>query len=137
MGEINNTASLRVLNPQYDPYSINLDKVISMESSGNPQAFNVGSQAKGLGQITPIALRDWNQMNPQDQYSPNQLYDPQINQKIAYWMLTERLPQQLRSKGVPVTLETVLQAYHDGAGNVAAGRIGPEGRGYIPKYKKG
>jgi hypothetical protein len=109
------------------------DRVYQIESSGNPNAYNKSSHATGLGQITPIALKDWNQMNS-DQYSLPQLYDPQINQRVAYWTLTQRIPSMLQAYGKEVTPENVLWAYHDGIGNVRKGKKSAAAEEYIRRY---
>ena len=54
---------------------VNYDAIAQIESSGNPKAFNKKSKARGLLQITPIALADWNQMNPKQTYSEKDLFD--------------------------------------------------------------
>ena len=113
---------------------INLDKVISIESNWNADAFNRKSKAKGLGQITPIALQDYNNLNPDDKYTYEQLADPQINQKITYWTLTERIPQMLRSYNIPVTTDNILWAYNAGIGRVVKGELPNETKDYIKKY---
>jgi hypothetical protein len=115
---------------------VNPETVYNIESSGKPNAYNPVSNARGLGQITPIALKDYNQMNPSDNYNSQQLYDPQINQKIAYWTLTQRIPSMLQAYKKAVTPENVLWAYHDGIGNVQRGYKSEAVKEYIKKYFK-
>ena len=120
------------------PYTeVNLDRVIDIESSGRWDAYNPMSNARGLGQITPIALKDWNALNPGETYNLAQLFDPQINQKIAYWTLTQRIPQMLQAYRLAVTPENVLWAYNAGIGRVRQGIKPKETREYIKKYFKG
>ena len=115
-------------------YLVNLDKVISIESDWKADAYNKKSKARGLGQITPIALQDYNNLNPNDKYTYEQLDDPQINQKITYWTLTERIPQMLRHFNVPVTTDNILWSYNAGIGRVVEGKLPEETRKYIQKY---
>lgn len=116
--------------------SVNPEAVKYIESSFNPLAVNKKTDAVGWGQITPIALRDYNQMNPRDTYTRQQLFDPQINSKIMTWMIDERLPQQLQAYGVTPTPEKIIWAYHDGSKNVANGYMSDNARNYLIKYRE-
>jgi len=95
------------------------DALIMQESSGNPSAYNPESGARGLGQITPIALKDFNQENPNTNYTMDDMYDPQKNMRVAYWTLYKRIPQFLRNKNMALTIENVLATYNYGIGNVS------------------
>lgn len=112
---------------------VDVDRVIQLESSGNPQETNKASGARGLGQITPIALKDYNQLNPQH-YAWAQMYDPQINQKVTYWTLTQRIPSMLQHYGIQSTPHNVLWAYHDGVSNVAKGKMSKEAQEELRRY---
>ena len=114
---------------------IDLKKIVQIESSGNPLAHNSGSGAAGLAQITPIALQDWNKMNPSEQYLYNHLFNPQVNIKIANWYFNNRIPQMLKHYNMPVTLDNVLAAYNSGIGNVIKKRLPKETVDYIKKYR--
>jgi soluble lytic murein transglycosylase-like protein len=119
----------------YDEFytGVNPDRVYQIESSGNPLAYNRDSGARGLGQITDIARRDYNKQNKEN-YQPLQLFDPQVNQKIAYWTLTQRIPSMLQSYGKEVTPENVLWAYHDGIGNVKKNYKSDAVKEYLRRY---
>jgi hypothetical protein len=95
---------------------VNLDIVIKIESTWNGNAVNRYSRATGLGQITPIALRDFNQLNG-TRYTMQDLKDPQRNMRISYWTLNERIPQLLRNFKKAVTLENILASYNWGINN--------------------
>jgi hypothetical protein len=116
------------------PDLINLEKVKAIESSGDPYAYNNRTQATGLFQITPVALKDWNQLHPKEQYGQQWLFDENVNTKIASWYLYKRIPQMLQSFGLPVTQDNILRAYHDGVGNVAKGYTSSAGKDYLRKY---
>ena len=47
---------------------VDMDNIYRIESSHNPKAYNSGSKAKGLGQITPIVLKEWNNYHPNDKH---------------------------------------------------------------------
>jgi hypothetical protein len=130
-----NLWGLAVPNYYNDFYAgINPQRVYQIESNSNPNAVNQNTGARGLGQIMPIALKDYNQQNPQDTYQWNQMMDPQINQKVAYWTLTQRIPSMLQAYKKPVTPENVLWAYHDGIGNVQKGYKSDAVKEYIKRY---
>lgn len=121
--------------------TVDLDAVRMIESSGNPQAYNESSGARGLYQITKICLDDWNGMHPREQYSLDDLWDPKINKRIAVWYLFDRIPQLLDHYGVLITTENILISYHDGIGNLRKylkGKrvLGKEMIGYVEKYNK-
>jgi soluble lytic murein transglycosylase-like protein len=114
---------------------INLDTIRAIESGGNPRAYNKGSGARGLYQITDICRRDYNQMTGA-KVQPDDLWEPETNRRIANWYLHTRIPQLLRHYGKPVTVETVLTAYNAGIRYV--GRELPrETVNYIAKYERG
>lgn len=131
--EITNAPKIRAM---ITPNAVDYEAIKYIESSSNPAAHNKTTDARGWGQITPIALRDYNQMNPRDTYTPEQLYDPQINSKIMTWLVDERIPQQLQAYKVQPTVENVIWAYHDGAKNVAKGYMSKNARNYLIKYKR-
>jgi soluble lytic murein transglycosylase-like protein len=64
------------------------------------------------------------------------LYDVKLNKKVAVWYLTRRIPQMLRAKGKPVTVENILIAYNAGIGRVVKGIKPSETRQYLKKYQK-
>ncbi len=126
------------------PVELNYDAIEQIESSGNPRAYNRNSGARGLRQITPIVLKEWNQLHPNEQYSLEDLFDARINRKIGNWYLEERIPYYLKYYGLEDNVENRLASYNWGIGNVK--RIGGirrnmdilprETRNYIEKYKQ-
>lgn len=122
---------------------INLSAIVKIESDGNPKAFNKKSGARGLCQITEVCLAEWNRNNPRDRHSIGDLFNPSINQKIASWYLSKRIPEMLVAYGFEVTIENVLTAYNWGIGNLVklqapGNRFKPvpvETENYITKYK--
>lgn len=102
-----------------------LDAVIMQESSNNPNAYNKKSGAKGLMQITPITLADYNLENETD-YLENSLFNPEVNKQIGKWYLYERIPQMLKTYKIPLTIDNILIAYNFGIGNLKRGKSLPE-----------
>jgi soluble lytic murein transglycosylase-like protein len=114
---------------------VDMNKIYSIESSNNPQAHNKTSNAKGLGQITPIVLKEWNNFHPKDRHSDGDLFNADTNKKIASWYMNKRIPQMLKAKGLKDTPENRLVAYNAGISKV--GKILPrETANYIKKYKQ-
>ncbi len=122
------------------PFIPNLEAIKQIESSGNPTAFNKGSGARGLFQITPVVLKEWNQKNPKEKYSTKQLFDPEVNTKIAGWYLDRLANHYAPHYGIEPTTENILGMYNWGMGNVKKLKEGkikampPETTNYIKKY---
>ena len=96
-----------------------IDRIIRIESGYDNTAYNTKSKARGLMQITPIVLKEWNEFNPKEKYSKNKLFDPEVNIKIGKWYLFPRianhyLPFYELNKDVP----NILTAWDWGIGNL-------------------
>jgi len=120
----------------------NIDYIIKNESDGDPFAYNKGSGARGLMQITRIGLNDWNNYHPKEKYKPDDLWEPEINVKIGTWMMNERGPQLLKAYRFEDTTTNRLINYNHGIGNMQKwrkkgggfDRLPDETQGYINKY---
>jgi len=116
-------------------FSLDLSIIKQIESSGNPLAYNKSSHARGLFQITPICLKEYNNFHT-EQYDLSDLFNPIINEKIAAWYLEKRIPQMLKHFGKDVSLENILISYNAGVSYVVSGKPLPlETVNYIKKYK--
>lgn len=116
--------------------NIDMNKIYQIESSGNPNAYNRTSGARGLGQITPIVLKEWNNMNPKNKYTTNALNDKVVNMKISDWYMNKRIPQMLKAKGLQDTIKNRLIAYNAGIGHVGKSILPKETFNYIQKYQQ-
>ena len=115
---------------------INIDTIIQLESSGNPNAYNSKDGDSGLMQITPILLAEWNIFH-KTKVTQKDLFNADLNRRIGTWYLTKRIPQMLRAFKKPVTIENILICYNAGIAYVAKNRKLPEvTKRYIEKYKK-
>ena len=115
---------------------VNMDAIKQIESSGNPSAYNRGSQARGLYQITPIVLKEYNQFNHAG-YMKEDLFDPEINAIIAEWYIGKRIPAMLKYYKKEVNLTNIIIAYNAGISYVVKNKPLPiETIKYIAKYKK-
>ena len=113
---------------------IDMTKISQIESSNNPEAYNAKSQARGKNQITPIVLKEWNNYHKSEQHGVKDLFNEEINDKIANWYMNKRIPQMLKAKKIKDTVENRLIAYNYGIGNI--GKPLPlETRNYLKKYR--
>jgi len=119
----------------YGANLIDLNKIKQIESHGNPLAYNKGSGARGLYQITAICLQEYNNFN-HSTYSLNDLFNPTTNEKIASWYLEKRIPQMLKYYNLDVTVENILWAYNGGIGKVKKNIMDRETANYIEKYNR-
>lgn len=116
---------------------IELKKIISIESRGNSRAYNSRSKARGLCQITPICLREYNNFHKSEQYTLNDLWNPEINKKIAIWYLEVRIPQMLKYYGYEISVENIIISYNAGIDYVVSRReLKQETIDYINKYRR-
>lgn len=117
---------------------IDLNRIAQIESSNNPNAWNKAEDGRGLFQINPICLKEWNNFHPKEQYTKDQLFDAQINTRIAAWYLQVRIPSMIKHYGKPDTIENRLIAFNAGINYVKTGKpIPATTRDYIAKYKRG
>jgi hypothetical protein len=116
-------------------FSLDLSIIKQIESSGNPLAYNKSSHARGLFQITPICLKEYNNFHA-EKYNLSDLFNPIINEKIAKWYIEKRIPQMLKHFGKETSLENILISYNAGISYVVSGKPLPlETVNYIKKYK--
>lgn len=114
---------------------VNMDTIQYIESSRNINAYNKNSQARGLFQITPIVLKEYNQLNKTN-YGLQSLFNGNINYKIAKWYLECRIPQLLKYYKKEIKVKNIIWAYNAGIGNVIKNRLPKETKEYLLKYKK-
>lgn len=126
---------ITILGPQKLP--VNLDVIVKIESQGRPKAYNRHTQARGIFQITPIVLKEWNQWHPEVHFHTEDLFDPKINAEIARWYLGVRIPEMLNYYHKPITIENVIISWNAGIKYVVLNdRIPDETKNFIEKYKR-
>ena len=121
---------------------IDIERVITIESSNNPRAYNKKSKARGLCQITPICLKDYNEWT-RSTITTNELYIPKINYMIGNYYVNTIIPRYLKNYRLPDTTINRLIAYNWGIKNLRTwwrkGRklsdLPKETLEYIAKYK--
>lgn len=113
---------------------VDMKIIAQIESSGNPMAYNKTSQARGLYQITPICLADYNQIH-NVLIMEKSLFGLKTSYKVANWYMNTRIPQLLKHYKKADTLSNRLIAYNCGISCVDK-PLPKETQGYINKYKK-
>jgi len=120
----------------FEHTGIDLPTIATIESSNNPLAYNKMSKAIGLYQITPIVLTEWNSFHPHEKYTGQDLFKPNVNEKIAKWYFY-RIQQMLVYYKKPLTLENFLISYNAGISYVVHDKKLPsETINYIKKYER-
>lgn len=116
---------------------IDLNKIMMIESSGNPLAWRKADDSRGLYQVTPICLKEFNNFHSK-KYTKNDLWSPAINREIAEWYLTVRIPQMLKHYKIPDTVNNRLIAYNSGISCLVKNKPLPKiTKRYIEKYQRG
>lgn len=108
--------------------------IAQIESSNNTMAYNKTSQARGLYQITPVCLADYNEMH-NVLLMEESLFGQKTAYKVANWYMNTRIPQLLKHFKHEDTLSNRLTAYNCGISCVDK-PLPTETKKYIEKYKK-
>ena len=87
--------------------------IICQESGGNPDSVNPADPSRGLMQITPGALSDFNCI-VQREYTFDELFTPWKNVEVGTWYYASRLAKTGNA-------HNALAAYNAGLGNIPAG----------------
>lgn len=119
-----------------------MQAIKTIESDGNPYAFNSRTKCYGLYQISEICLQDFNQTR-QTNYLPEDLFNPSINEMVASWYFKE-VDRMLDFYEIPVSITTVIASYNWGIGNVVEWyrngaifkELPQETQRYIQKYQE-
>lgn len=116
---------------------IDLNRIIKIESNGNSKAYNKHSGARGLCQITKICLKEWNNFHKSERYTMDDLWNIEINKKIATWYLEVRIPQMLKYYGFKVNYKNTIICYNAGIDYLVKHKaLKKETSDYIKKYEK-
>lgn len=115
---------------------IDMSVIAKIESSGRPDAFNARSGARGTYQITPVCLADFLQYHPKERITLQDLFDHQINERVARWYLLARIPQLLRHYGLQDTVENRIIAWNAGISFARRGVVPAETANFIKKYRR-
>ncbi len=118
--------------------------IIYLESKGNPKEYNKREGARGLMQIRPIVLKEWNLLNPDKKHTLDDLYNSDINKKVGAWYLNRIETVYLPNLKLEQNLENKLASYNWGIGELS--KIGDAKKNfsklplitqrYIKEYKR-
>lgn len=114
---------------------INMDAIKQIESSCNPRAYNRRTLARGLYQITPIVVDEWNQFHSV-KYTPSDLFNPSVNFKIADWYMNNRIPSMFRYFKIDDTVNNRIIAWNAGIRYARNGFAPKETINFISKYER-
>lgn len=98
--------------------TINIEKIIQIESGGDVNAYNPKSNARGLMQITQPVIDDWNSTHKEQNFRLEFMFTPDINKLVGTWYLNERIPSMFKAYNIPDCEMTRLIAYNWGIGNL-------------------
>jgi len=115
---------------------VDINKIIQIESSGNPLAvsFLGAKYGRGLAQVSESALADYNRVYSHT-IAPESLFNPEVNVRVAKGYI-EIIKGYLKHYGLPVNTKNILWAYNAGIGNVVKGIIPDETKEYLRKYEE-
>lgn len=119
----------------------NMDVISQIESSGGTDTRDSSAGARGKFQVTPVALKEWNQHNLDEQLSFADLKDNASNLKVASWYFNRIADHYIPHYGLEPTMDNVLAMYNYGPHAVALAKgdlskMPEETQNYIQKYKE-
>jgi len=125
------------------PADLDMDKIIQIESSGDPNAENKRTGARGLCQITRPTWEECVKLMGVN-WSWDEAFDPEKNRAVGEFYANVRIPEMLRAHRIPDTIESRIVAYNWGIGHLNRTfkkyvkdyleHIPKETRDYIRKY---
>lgn len=122
-----------------DTVRIDLHKIATIESGLNPRAHNKKDDSRGLYQITPICLKEYNNFHPRGRrYIMDDLWNVSVSSEIARWYFEVRIPQMLKHYGIPDTVPNRIIAWNAGIAYLVHKKPLPKvTRIYLRKYTNG
>lgn len=130
------TIIILLLSLKLNAQIIDLSIIAQIESSNDSLAHNITEGSRGLYQIRPICLQDYNELNNTN-YTLEDLFTVSTNEKIAIWYLNVRIPQLLKHYGYKITINNTIIAYNAGIKYLAYNITIPKSTvDYIKKYRK-
>lgn len=125
-------------NSATDHNRVNISLIAQIESSGNPQAHNVREDARGLCQIRPGVLHDYNRAH-KTTYRMSALWEEDVNRYVCDWYINAKIPMMLSQYGLSDNVKNRILAYNWGIRNVRKYygrqlRVPDSTRRYLVKY---
>jgi len=123
--------------PEAEKVSVDMKKIVSIESSNNPKAENERSGARGLTQIMKSTWEEIVQKMGED-WSWDEAFDREKNLAVGTYYMNVEIPRLLKHYGIADTIENRLAAYDWGVGNLQKNEWNDapqETVNYIKKYR--
>jgi len=114
---------------------VDMSIIATIESGGNPEAYNKSSGAVGKYQLLNCVVKDYNKRF-KSAYTLADMYEPDVALVVANWYMNIEIPRMLKYYHRADTTDNRLWAYNAGIGNLVKGRKPLETRAYIIKYHK-
>lgn len=76
--------------------------------------MDLNGQARGLMQITPVVLTEYNNYHHHSNITSNDLFSSTTNKIVGSWYLNKRIPSLLRHYHKIVNVRNVLICYNAG-----------------------
>lgn len=119
----------------YAGAEVSLDALAMIESSNNPRAINRDEGSFGLFQISPIALKDFNEQVG-SKLTMKDMMREEKNAHVAIWLLEVRIPELLEHFKKPQSLRNKIVAYNCGIGCLDRKELPKTTRDYLAKYRR-
>lgn len=114
---------------------VDLGAISSIESANDPRAINKDEGSYGLFQISPVALKDFNQRVGANLTMQDMMREEK-NAHVAIWLLEVRIPELLEHYGKPVTTKNTIVAYNCGISCLDRKTLPRTTQKYLAKYRR-
>jgi len=102
--------------PDATRVTIDMDRIVAIESSGNPRAVNARSGCRGLCQIAEGTWSECVRRMGVDWDWEHDAFQPGENRAVGNFYINTRIPEMLRHYGIADCVETRIGAYNWGIG---------------------
>lgn len=122
------------------PNIMDMDVIVDIESSGNPDTPDSPAGARGLCQIMPKTWAECTKRMGVDWSFEVDAFDPVKNLKVGTWYINTRIPQMIKYYKLDDDYKNRIIAYSWGIGNLRKYKAGKvtelrkETSDYIKKY---
>lgn len=122
-------------NAYSNPEIIDLNAISFIESSNNPRAINKDEGSFGLFQISPVALKEFNQRVGANLTMKDMLREEK-NAHVAIWLLEVRIPELLAFYKKPLTVKNQIISFNCGISCLDRKELPKTTKDYLAKYRR-
>lgn len=119
----------------YAGAEVSLDALAMIESSNNPRAINRDEGSYGLFQISPVALKDFNERVGASLTMKDMLKEEK-NAHVAIWLLEVRIPELLAFYKKPLTVKNQIISFNCGISCLDRKELPKTTKDYLAKYRR-